>query len=202
MNTVWIVLGAVFGAVVLVLLIYGIATDKKRKDALDMLGLPNIRSWKVTWPPLMLIVDTDLLAGEQRILDAVKEGARYWNMKSGLQLFAGPQDVPADGHVIPIMPAPLDFDEHEHAVAYTRYALDGEGALARAAIYLMPGWESYSDSILGRAFCHELGHCLGLAHDGIRNSVMYSAAVPDQYVITEKDAEFLRSVYTLPHVSS
>jgi len=150
----------------------------------------------------MLIVDTDFLAHEQRILDAVKEGARYWNMKSGLRLFAGPEDVPADGHVIPIMPAPMDTDEHDHAVAYTRYSLDRDGAIARAAVYLMPGWENNSDAILGRAVCHELGHCLGLAHDGIKNSVMYSAAVPERYEITDKDAEFLQSVYTRPHVPS
>lgn len=190
--TLLIVLGAVFSIAVIALLVYGIVTHRDRNDAL---GMQNILVWKRDWPPLTLIVDTDLVDVEEKILEAVKAGARVWNDAALLELFVGADNIRREGHVIPIMPAPMDTDEHEHAIAYTRYTLDADGAMQSAAVYLMPGWESFDKDIFHRAITHELGHCLGLAHDGIRDSVMYSAAVPEKFVVTKKDAAYLESIY-------
>lgn len=185
----WIVFALATGGV-----LYGVLTHKKRFEHEDELGLKEVRRFDRSWVPLTIVVDPELNKHMDTISDAACEAAEFWNVRTGLRLFFPPGEVVREGGVIPLLSAPIDGSDHEDVIAYTRLQLTKNGAIRSAAIYVVPGW-ILTKAILKRALAHEFGHCLGLAHDGVRGSVMHGTALEGAYLVTEKDAEFLRQTY-------
>ena len=63
------------------------------------------------------------------------------------------------------------------------------------SINMMPGWESASHSTLVEALRHEMGHCLGLAHDDYPESIMYGKLDQRAGIVSDHDKELLRKTY-------
>ena len=171
---------------------YGVLVDRKRREKL---GMAQISKWKKGWVPITLLLNDDFLPDEiPKLQDAVKSAARFWNQQTGVKLFAGPGEVGA-GVVIPVMRYnPLTMDDHESAVAYVELAIGIRGALVNATVYMV-NWENLPSTVLARAMKHELGHCLGLAHDEIEFSVMYGKTSSHVYCVSPADKAFLQEVY-------
>jgi hypothetical protein len=187
----WIVIVASVAA--LTAIIYCVARVRKTQEAL---GMASIKRWKKGWVPITVLVnDEDFLPEEiPRLRDAVKSAARFWNTQTQVRLFAPPTEVGA-GAVIPVMRHnPLTMEDHDDAVAYASLSVSLRGSLSRAAVYMV-NWENLDSLTLARAMKHELGHCLGLAHDKIEYSVMYDRASRRVYCVSPADKAFLKEVY-------
>lgn len=170
---------------------YGVLVQTKKNEKL---GMPQITRWKKEWVPLTLILSDDFLQDEiAKLHEAIKAAARFWNRETGVKLFAAPGDVGA-GAVIPVMPQPITETGHEEAVAYAALTFDKSGALHAAVVY-MSNWEHLPTLELNRAMKHELGHCLGLAHDENEFSVMFGKVSQRVYCVSNPDKEFLKEVY-------
>ena len=67
-----------------------------------------------------------------------------------------------------------------------------DGHIISAAIYIQPNLkEKYTD----RVWLHEVLHALGLAHDRLRSSVMYTSLSDRPSRLSIKDVELLQKVY-------
>jgi predicted Zn-dependent protease len=75
--------------------------------------------------------------------------------------------------------------------------VDKDGFLSSAAVYLQPAWDYKDDAVLAVAMRHELGHCLGLAHDEYEESIMFKVASDRQTHVSEHDKKLLRETYDL-----
>jgi len=169
---------------------YGVLVQSKKNEKL---GMDSITRWKKEWVPLTLVIDESFLEDESaKLLSAIKAAARFWNREVGIKLFAPPGDV-GTGSVIPVMPQPITEEDHENAVAYASLTCK-RGALPAAVVY-MSNWENLPSLSLDRAMKHELGHCLGLAHDENTYSVMYGSLTSRVYCVSNADKEFLKEVY-------
>ncbi len=170
---------------------YGVLRKKK-----ELLGLNQITKWKKNWVPITVIVNEDDFLPEEvaRVLDATSKAARFWNEQTGVTLFVPPDGVGA-GVVVPVMRHdPLTMEE-SNAVAYASLTVNRiSGSLIGAAVYLSE-WENLPSMVLARAMKHELGHCLGLAHDDIEFSVMYGKISQRVYCVSPADKAFLQEVY-------
>lgn len=184
------------GAILLTLsgAIYSVLTSKRRRDEADKLGLPSIRLFERSWVPITLVPSVELQEYEEEILSVVRRAAHCWNEKTKLSLFVDLGELAQLGSVVPILRAP-ENSEHQNALAYTRLVVDRRGALESAALYLTSKGLAADKASLERAMKHELGHCLGLDHDDIPESVMYGVALSRSCRITEKDIEFLQEIY-------
>ena len=197
MNTALIITGIIFGVVVVALLVYVIATHDSRKSELEQGFLDNLKL-RPDWPPLTLIVDSEFAQLEERLIRIVKEAAKWWEDQTGVRYFVPPGDLSANGHVIPIMPAPLDsLHDPDHSLAYVQPMVDKEGYLATAAVYLQPAWDYKDDEVLIIDMRHELGHCLGLAHYDYEESIMFRTAKKRQTFVSDPDKKRLRETYKL-----
>jgi len=179
---------------VLSAVLFGILRARYRAEAL---GMEMIKLWRKSWVPVTILIDEENFLGEEvpRLREAVKSAARFWNEQTGLKLFA-PAGELGYGAVVPLMRHnPLTMESHDNAVAYASLTLGPEGALARAVIY-MDEWENLPSSTLARALKHELGHCLGLAHDENELSVMYGKVSQRIYCVSPADKKFLLETYS------
>lgn len=169
---------------------YGVLVDRKKREKL---GMGQITRWKKEWVPMTLVIDGDFADEESaRIFSSIKAAARFWNREVGITLFAAPGNV-GTGAVVPVMRQPITEEGHENAVAYAALTIR-EGQLHAAVIY-MSNWENLPSLTLDRAMKHELGHCLGLAHDEIEFSVMYGEVSKQVYCVSKADKEFLKEIY-------
>ena len=150
--------------------LYGILVDHKKREKL---GMSQITRWSKKWVPLTLVISEDFTIEQSaKILSSVQAAIEFWNRETGLTLFSPPGEV-GTGAVVPVMPQPLMDESHEDAVAYAALTIR-DSELHSATIYTV-NWENLPSLNLDRALEHELGHCLGLAHDEIEFSVMYGA---------------------------
>jgi hypothetical protein len=188
---IWIV---VIGSILAIgAIVYGVVRARRASEAL---GMAQIRKWKKGWVPITLLIDSGDFHQDEvpKLIDAVKSAARFWNEQTGIKLFASPAEV-GTGATIPVMRHdPLTMDPHENAVAYASLAVNLNGTLTRAAVYMV-NWENLPSIELARAMKHELGHCLGLAHDENDLSVMYGQNSRSIYCVSPADKAFLREVY-------
>lgn len=189
----WVVIAASVAALGAVL--FGVLRAKKAHDSL---GLDQITKWRKDWVPITVLVDFDDFLPEEvaKLKDAVRAAAHFWNEQIGVKLFVSPMEI-GTGATIPVMRHdPLTMEEREGAAAYASLHLKG-GELVRAAVY-MADWENLPTLVLARTMKHELGHCLGLAHDEAELSVMYGKTSQRIYCVSPLDKEFLREVYGEP----
>lgn len=159
------------------------------------LGACNVKVYDKSWVPLRMVMSPTLIGYEDILLKAVREAESYWNEKSGLPLFTGSDKVSITGHSVLLAPAPYDIRNGARTVAYTCCKTDVRGALTGATIYLNSNWILCSHRELIQIMTHELGHCLGLRHDGTHGSVMYGNRLNGVYTITDASVKFLRQVY-------
>jgi len=185
---IWVFIIATVAAVA------GIAYGVLRKKKPEATGMDIITRWDKDWVPISMIISSDFSEEEFAKLDAaIKAAASFWNRESGVPgLFA----ELSRGALVPIMRHdPLTMDEpSEHACAYASITVDQTGSLRRAVIYMVD-WEHLDSLSLARVLKHELGHCLGLAHDEIEYSVMYGKAIKRLYCVSPADKAFLQEVY-------
>ena len=193
MTAAFIVAGVVFGLVVVALLVYGVVTHRTREIEGDASTLTKLK-FKPDWAPLTLIIDNDLLELESHIMGAVKEAARWWEKETGRRYFVPPGELELQGHVVPIMEAP-DDNYHEDALAYVDPSINHDGYLTSAAVYLLPAWRGQTMKSLTQAFKHELGHCLGLAHDEDVRSIMYDKVGGRSQFVSPADMATLLELY-------
>jgi predicted Zn-dependent protease len=171
----------------------GISYGVLRGRAKEALGISSITKWRKEWVPITLVIDSDFLPEEfAKLSDAVKKASHFWNAQTDLTLFT---DI-GKGAVVPVMRHdPLTMKDHGDSVAYVALRVAEDGSLKSAAVY-MAQWENLPLLILARAMKHELGHCLGLAHDENEFSVMYEKISDRTYCVSPLDKEFLREVYS------
>lgn len=155
----------------------------------------EIKAFERSWPPLLIVVSEDLKRKEGKLIKAVVSAATYWNERVGLSLFIPPGGTGIGSHFVPIRSAPKDTPKHASLV-YTRHVTNERGVLSEVSVYVRPEWKYRTVQELDRALTHALGHCLGLTHDGIHGSVMYGDEPNGVYAVTDRDASFLRSVYS------
>lgn len=187
-----------------VAVLYGIFISQPKVEAAqEHLGLDCIKSWEKDWAPITLLVDPSFDKADQDLIyDVMGQSSYLWNQTTGLKLFGKPDELIEGGHTVPIMPEGASVTtgepaggEHEKALAFVRLFLTPGGAIASAAIYLCDGWHGSTRARLLRAFGHELGHVLGLAHDNYESSIMFPVAVARQFRVSEKDKAFLQVIY-------
>lgn len=189
------IIGIVFGVGVVALLVYGITTHRTRPIYADAGTLPKLR-FPPDWPPLTLIIDTELAELEDHIVGAVKEAAAWWEEETGRRYFVPPGDLGAGGHVIPVLEDLNDIDRAERAVAYVDPRTDAAtGYLASTGLYLLASWRGLPHEKLVQVFKHEFGHCLGLAHDGDVRSIMYKSVGGRGQFVSPNDIRRLEELY-------
>jgi predicted Zn-dependent protease len=180
-----LILFGIFLAVVVALLLYGFLVKGKKSEGL---GLSFIKSWDKDWVPLTVVIDDSFAASERAMLsDAVKAAASFWNKETQLKLF----DHVSGGEVLVRNSTPGDDSESAVAAAYL---LHSRGKIASAEVR-MANWDNLPSLDLARAMKHELGHCLGLAHDSNEYSVMYGQLSRRIYCVSAADKAFLHEVY-------
>jgi len=163
----------------------------------DVGFIPDLKLWKRTAAPFMVILNEDLY-DDPRIDRAFRKAISFWNTAVP-DLWTPLGDI-GKGTIIPVMPSHRLSNWSElttpQAFAYTRLTLN-EGHIWSAAIYIdISRLSSVSDLQLWRAIAHEMGHVSGLAHDTLRESVMYEKAIAEEPQVTRADLELLKGEYT------
>jgi hypothetical protein len=198
-----VVTAAAFAAV-----LYGVFVYQPKVEAAgESLGLEVIKTWARDWPPITLLIDPSFAQEDmERIQDVMSQASYLWNETTGLKLFGKPGELVPGGHTVPIMPESASVTsgdpaggEHKGALAFVRLFLSKEGAISSSAIYLCDKWHDSSRVRLLRAFGHELGHVLGLAHDDYESSIMFPVVVARQFRVSERDKTFLQVIYGEDH---
>lgn len=144
--------------------------------------------------PLLIVLNRD--ASDWGAI--IQRAADMWNAELGTPVFiyAGPIDVPpptGSGIII------VAIDAEKHDGAQTTYLADSLTGIMSHTVITMPTGRFPSAAALLMAR-HELGHCLGLTHDGDKESLMYPSITPlDTHKrVTDADIRRLRQMYVSP----
>jgi predicted Zn-dependent protease len=161
----------------------------------DRSVLPNLEPWKPgSLPATVLIDDAFGQATLGRLEEAIRWAIQLWGDQVGPFLFVELGEV-SRGATIPVMPAVDRFNTQEWTIAYTEIRHAGE-EMVSAAIYInRTVIDDIDQPALRRAMAHELGHCLGLAHDDFPESIMYRRAASGGFAVTNADRELLCELY-------
>lgn len=174
---------------------------KKNKHPKDAGTFEDLQAWDKSAFPFTVVLYTEPPAPEY-LGHAVSAAVSFWrDVHPGL--FAPYGELVEGGKVITIMPlSSLEGDKAElcsNRFGYTRLTLK-DGALWGASVYIDTKRMEFTPwRVLFRAIAHELGHCLGLAHDedgGDEDSVMEPVAAADSHpVVTVGDRATLLALY-------
>lgn len=184
----------VFGAIVVGLLVYGLVTR-------DKCALPGITVFDRGRLPLHLLVDHSF---GLRFRQALTEAVELLNGRLGATWVVYPGATGEGGSLVPVDPynGGAEDSKHRKAFAYAHLLVTEAGnAIAAAAVRVNTKRYDLNDlsiTELRNALAHELGHCLGLAHDDLADSIMHPNArvgMSMDATLTDNDVEFLRDAY-------
>lgn len=130
-------------------------------------------------------------------LDSIRWCVDWWNEQVGTTVFiVGGQvqgeEAAAFGQgapgIVPLMPKGRDAKPH------TSLRVQANGLVLASPVFL----DSERDEFFQRKIlAHELGHCLGLAHDDSSDSVMYPEIANPLYIkLSRQDRKLLQRWYT------
>lgn len=127
----------------------------------------------------------------------VREAAEEWNQILGFRAFIdigiAPQEFvePSEG----LVPVLLNPEVENQAMTHFS-ASEADGHIAAAYIVMPIG--SYSPRVAVLLVMHELGHVLGLGHDGMQWSLMAPQLLSINVRVTDADVTLLREAYGPP----
>jgi len=170
-------------------IIYGVRSNR------DNCELKNFPAFDQDRIPIMITVDHLVSVHVRRAIDGA---IVFWNTGLGYRAFT--REVIEEGSVVPVMGFEGDESARRKrvALAYVRITVNEDNVLVSASIRLNTH-KIDADGIdftkLRNAMAHEMGHLLGLAHDGHPPSVMYPKALSNKPVITGLDKRWLKTSY-------
>lgn len=192
----WIILGLTVVGMVAI----GIAaTLRRRKD--DKGFLEGLRAWDPEALPFIVMLDVDIPPARSLEL-AIEEAVKFWRSQvPEVELFKKYNDLDGGGKMISIMPLSKLAEPEGKECCSDRFGYANlmlkDGRLWSAGVYIdTDRMRELSHEALTRAIAHELGHCLGLAHDNIPHSVMWPKVPSNEApIVTENDRTALIALY-------
>lgn len=186
MMAVLITIGSILAVVVAGAVGYFLA-----KRQADKGFLPQYRTWRPHWVPLTILIDDELT---EEVLEALKKAIEFWNEQIGFRLFHDIEEEPKRvGFYMIVVP------KTDGKVATTKLTFDREdGMISSATVKVRQ--DVFAELNEGEnqqrnVMAHELGHCLGLAHDHIPISIMHPKLQAIAPYVTDPDTVLLRRVY-------
>ena len=131
------------------------------------------------FPAALVFADDDV---PRNVRTALKHTIEYINHRVGRRVYADLGDI-TEGMTISVA--------MERGPFYARASFRETSEYARLRIN--PNAVIDEPSKLPRALAHELLHFAGLAHDQLRDSVMYPRVVDGDFEITDRDRELVRN---------
>jgi len=178
-----LIIVAIAIALVATLIAFGVLTRDK--------GVMTIAQWDPKRLPFTLIVEETLDGRRPQIREALRWAVSWWNKALDFEVFV-PIGSVGLGDTIPVM----TMDREGRALALTRHTTNDAGEILSAAVYVdLDLSAKVNRTELRRGLAHELGHLLGLAHDDVTDSVMYSKATGSEPILTEADRALLITMY-------
>ena len=146
---------------------------------------PTLAHPENSWGPLLLGVDCEGLCS------IVHEEMRTMNERLGTQVFSAAHD-PADIVVHTGLPPEGADCPEDGGGCFVLEGYDGTYVHCDVYVYNNPDIAIEADVV-----AHELGHCLGLAHDDYDGSIMYPVQSHHWFPprISDADREALRKAY-------
>ena len=199
-----IVAGLVILVVAIVGITYAVITKQGDEGFLKHEGKDIV--WDTENFPLICTVDESVTEGHlARYMKAKNE----INTQVGKQLLSTcvewaisntpmPEYIPGALTVRVSVPKPseeliVDDPFSVHPGGITRHQFNkNTGMVISAAVWIDP---NNPENLVDRIWLHELGHVLGLAHDRLTNSVMYSKASDRPSRLSKKDIDLLKKTY-------
>lgn len=139
--------------------------------------------WTENRFPLQVMMDDSISLVDFVHLNIAME---RWNTQVGHQVFEFVRSDTAD-----VLVTRADIPDREPGVQFQGLARLSEfgGEAINCRIWIDTDTTINETSVV---LIHELGHCLGLTHDGWPGSIMYAHAVESGYVLMADDIEFVR----------
>lgn len=191
-NILMIVAAALVGVVALVLTIYGVATHS------EPVFTDDEKSWDRRAFPLQLRAHRYTAVGDKPLeawqVTSLEDALSVTNSRLGFKAF----EMAAEGENVDVhVDIGLPYDD-EWEAAGGQYRLLGRG-LEYTECQIVTSNNGTAE-LLFWTLQHELGHCLGLAHDPFSMSIMYAEQRPvddlsNRPWITDDDRKALRERY-------